>query len=133
MSHVPSREGRDVEESSALLLLPARVEGHAALVEAPEVHLAEQREAGERVVGGRSSAGSGLQDPQPVYRIPISSTGHGAAKRAEFRVDRLETNSSPQLLIAADNVEGPFLKTKGFIQSDNSWANFDLSFPTTFP
>ncbi len=38
-----------------------------------------------------------------------------------------------QTQIAAENIEGPFLKTKGFIQSENPWANFDLSFPASFP
>ncbi len=38
-----------------------------------------------------------------------------------------------QMQIATDNIQGPFLKTKGFIDNTSPWANFDLSFPTTFP
>ncbi len=44
----------------------------------------------------------------------------------------LDTNGV-QMQVAAENIQGPFLKTTGFIQSDNPWANFDLSFPVTFP
>ncbi len=44
----------------------------------------------------------------------------------------LDPNGS-QMQIAEGNFQGPFLKTSGFIDNANPWANFDLSFPTTFP
>ncbi len=86
------------------------------------------------VVGNQDRGIRALRSGNRIESNHVTRNGTGIEVLGERNLivrNSLDSNGV-QMQIAADNMQGPFLKTKGFIDT-NPWANFDLSFPVGFP